>query len=137
MEIVFVVDDNLIGNKAGIKVLLRDLIDWQQENGYPLAFFTEASLDLAEDEQLMQLMSEANFVSVFIGIESPNEESLRETKKFQNVGEGASLTEKVRTIQDAGLDVWCGMIVGFDHDDTTIFARATGLSGRRCVLRMR
>ena len=70
----------------------------------------------------MQLMTEANFVSVFIGIESPNEASLRETKKFQNVREGGSIAEKVRIVQDAGLDVWCGMILGFDHDDTTIFA---------------
>src|ERR1700731_2166988 len=73
MEIVFVVDDNLIGNKTAIKSLLSDLVDWQRKNGYPLIFFTEASLDLAEDEQLMQLMVEANFVSVFVGIESPNE----------------------------------------------------------------
>jgi radical SAM superfamily enzyme YgiQ (UPF0313 family) len=122
MEIVFVVDDNLIGNKAAIKLLLKDLVDWQRTNGYPLMFFTEASLDLAEDEQLMQLMVDANFVSVFIGIESPNEASLRETKKFQNVRQGGSMIDKVRTIQKAGLDVWCGMILGFDHDDTTIFA---------------
>jgi radical SAM superfamily enzyme YgiQ (UPF0313 family) len=122
MEIVFVVDDNLIGNKTAIKRLLSDLTDWQRQNGYPLMFFTEASLDLAEDEELMQLMVEANFVSVFIGIESPNEASLRETKKFQNVRKGGSMIDKVRTIQTAGLDVWCGMILGFDHDDTTIFA---------------
>jgi radical SAM superfamily enzyme YgiQ (UPF0313 family) len=122
MEIVFVVDDNLIGNKAAIKSLLSDLVDWQRNNGYPLMFFTEASLDLAEDEQLMQLMVDANFVSVFIGIESPNEGSLRETKKFQNMRRGGSMIDKVRTIQKAGLDVWCGMILGFDHDDTTIFA---------------
>jgi radical SAM superfamily enzyme YgiQ (UPF0313 family) len=122
MEIVFVVDDNLIGNKAAIKSLLRDLAVWQRDNGYPLMFFTEASLDLSEDEELMRLMTEANFVSVFIGIESPNEASLRETKKFQNVRKGGSIVEKVRTVQKAGLDVWCGMILGFDHDDTTIFA---------------
>jgi radical SAM superfamily enzyme YgiQ (UPF0313 family) len=122
MEIVFVVDDNLIGNKAAIKALLADLGIWQRANGFPLMFFTEASLDLAEDEELMQLMTEANFVSVFIGIESPNEASLRETKKFQNVRKGGSIVDKVRTVQDAGLDVWCGMILGFDHDDTTIFA---------------
>ena len=122
MEIVFVVDDNLIGNKTAIKLLLSDLVDWQRRNGYPLMFFTEASLDLSEDEELMRLMVEANFVSVFIGIESPNEASLRETKKFQNVRKGSSMIDKVRTIQSAGLDVWCGMIVGFDHDDTTIFA---------------
>jgi radical SAM superfamily enzyme YgiQ (UPF0313 family) len=122
LEIVFVVDDNLIGNKTAIKSLLADLAVWQRQNGYPLMFFTEASLDLAEDDELMQLMTEANFVSVFIGIESPNEASLRETKKFQNVRKGGSIADKVRIVQDAGLDVWCGMILGFDHDDTTIFA---------------
>jgi radical SAM superfamily enzyme YgiQ (UPF0313 family) len=121
METVFVVDDNLIGNKKAIKTLLRDVVDWQRDNGYPLTFFTEASLDLVEDHELMQLMVEANFVSVFIGIESPNEDSLLETKKFQNIRKGDSMIEKVRTIQSAGLDVWCGMIVGFDHDDATIF----------------
>jgi radical SAM superfamily enzyme YgiQ (UPF0313 family) len=121
MEIVFVVDDNLIGNKVAIKSLLIDLAEWQRTNGYPLMFFTEASLDLAEDEQLMRLMVEANFVSVFIGIESPNEESLRETKKFQNVRKGGTMIDKVQTIQRASLDVWCGMILGFDHDDATIF----------------
>ena len=121
MDTVFVVDDNLIGNKCAIKVLLRDVIDWQRQQGFPLTFFTEASLDLAEDEELLQLMAEANFVSVFIGIESPNEESLLETKKFQNVRNGGTMIEKVHTIQNAGLDVWCGMILGFDNDDATIF----------------
>ncbi len=121
MEIVFVVDDNLIGNKTAIKAVLRDLAEWQRRNGYPLMFFTEASLDLAEDEELMRLMVQANFVSVFVGIESPNEASLRETKKFQNVRKGGSMIDKVRTIQRAGLDVWCGMILGFDHDDASIF----------------
>ena len=101
MEIVFVVDDNLIGNKTAIKSLLHDLAEWQRQNGYPLMFFTEASLDLAEDEQLMRLMVEANFVSVFIGIESPNEASLRETKKFQNVRKGGTMIDKVRTIQQS------------------------------------
>jgi radical SAM superfamily enzyme YgiQ (UPF0313 family) len=121
-EIVFVVDDNLIGNRRVIKSLLLDVIRWQKTNGYPISFFTEASLDLAEDEELMRLMVEANFMSVFIGIESPNEDSLRETKKFQNVRQGGTLIEKVSRVQNAGLEVWCGMIVGFDHDDATIFA---------------
>jgi radical SAM superfamily enzyme YgiQ (UPF0313 family) len=122
MEIVFVVDDNLIGNKAAMKKLLRDIGAWQQANGYPLMFFTEASLDLADDDELMQEMVAANFVSVFIGIESPNEASLRETKKFQNLRNQCSMIQKVRHIQDSGLDVWCGMIVGFDHDDPETFA---------------
>ena len=121
-KIVFVVDDNLIGNKKAIKPILRDIIAWQQERAYPLTLFTEASLDLAEDDELMELMGVANFQNVFIGIETPNEDSLRETKKLQNVRPNAgSLIERVHRIQDRGIDVWCGMIVGFDHDDTSIF----------------
>jgi radical SAM superfamily enzyme YgiQ (UPF0313 family) len=122
MHIVFIVDDNLIGNKKAVKALLKDVIVWQQAQAYPLTFFTEASLDLAEDPELMQLMSEANIQTVFIGIESPNEESLRETLKLQNVRPAGTLVERVRRVQQAGLDVWCGMIVGFDHDDPSIFA---------------
>ncbi len=122
MEIVFIVDDNLIGNKKAIKPLLHKVAQWQEQHGYPLTFFTEASLDLAEDAELLQLMVDANVVSVFVGIESPNEESLRETRKLQNVRPGKTLVERVHTIQDAGLDVWCGMILGFDHDDASIFA---------------
>lgn len=121
MEIVFVVDDNLIGNKRELKALLADVVAWQHANGFPLMFFTEASLDLADDEELMRTLVEANFVSVFIGIESPNEASLRETKKLQNLRPGGSMISKVHKIQQAGLDVWCGMILGFDHDDSTVF----------------
>ncbi|KUO67924.1 MAG: radical SAM protein [Alphaproteobacteria bacterium BRH_c36] len=122
LKIVFVVDDNLIGNKKAIKPILRDIITWQEAHGYPLTLFTEASLDLAEDEELMRLMGEAGFQSVFIGIESPNEEALKETKKLQNVRPRAgTLIERVHRIQSHGLDVWCGMIVGFDNDDVTAF----------------
>jgi radical SAM superfamily enzyme YgiQ (UPF0313 family) len=125
MRIVFIVDDNLIGNKKAIKVLLRDLVVYQQEHGYHFTFFTEASLDLADDPELMELMVEANFISVFIGIETPNEKSLRETKKLQNVRAGGTIIERVYKIQDAGMEVWCGMIIGFDHDDPTIFDAQT------------
>jgi radical SAM superfamily enzyme YgiQ (UPF0313 family) len=122
LGIIFVVDDNLIGNKKAIKPVLREIIRWQQERAYPLTLFTEASLDLAEDDELMELMGLANFQSVFIGIESPNEESLRETKKHQNVRPNAgTLLERVHRVQRHGIDVWCGMIVGFDHDDSSIF----------------
>jgi radical SAM superfamily enzyme YgiQ (UPF0313 family) len=120
-RVIFLVDDNFIGNKKAAKVILRALIEWQHRNGYPLAFFTEASLDLAEDDELMRLMAEAGLVAVFIGIESPDEEALRETKKYQNVR--GSLVERVRRVQDAGLEVYAGMIVGFDHDDATVFQR--------------
>ncbi len=83
---------------------------------------TEASLDLAEDDELMELMGRANFQNVFIGIETPNEDSLRETKKYQNVRPKAgTLLERVHRVQHHGIDVWCGMIVGFDHDNPSIF----------------
>src|SRR5260370_72884 len=121
IDIAFIVDDNLIGNKKAIKLLLRDLIAYQQANGYPFGFFTEASLDLAEDAELMQLMVDSNIASVFIGIESPNEKSLQETRKFQNVRPACSLVERVHRIQEAGIEVWCGMILGFDNDDPSIF----------------
>jgi len=121
VEIAFIVDDNLIGNKREIKPVLAEVARWQRDHGYPFTFFTEASLDLAEDPKLMRLMIEANIQVVFIGIESPNEASLRETKKFQNVRPHGTLVERVRRVQDAGLEVWCGMIVGFDNDDTTVF----------------
>ncbi len=123
MRIAFIVDDNLIGNKKAIKEVLRDVIQWQEKRNYPLTLFTEASIDLADDAELMDLMVRANFIATFIGIESPDEESLREAKKFQNVRSGGTLLEKVHRIQEAGMEVWCGMIMGFDNDDPGIFDR--------------
>jgi radical SAM superfamily enzyme YgiQ (UPF0313 family) len=123
MDIVFVVDDNLIGNKKAIKTVLRDVVTWQERRDYPLSLFTEASIDLADDPELMDLMVQANFIATFVGIESPDEESLREAKKFQNVRTGGTLLEKVHRIQEAGMEVWCGMIMGFDNDDIGIFDR--------------
>lgn len=120
-EVVFIVDDNLIGNKKAIKQVLRDVIEWQRRNNYPLTFFTETSIDLADDDELMQLLVAANVIHVFVGIETPNEASLIETKKLQNVRKGGSLIEKVHRIQEAGLEVWSGMMLGFDNDDGSIF----------------
>ena len=122
LKVVLVVDDNLIGNRKAIKPILRDIIKWQQERAYPLILFTEASLDLADDDELMELMGLAGFNSVFIGLESPNEASLKETKKLQNIRPKAgTMIERVHRVQAHGLDVWCGMIVGFDHDDASVF----------------
>ena len=121
MDTAFIVDDNLIGNKKAIKPLLRAVCDWQERRGYPLLFFTEASIDLADDGELMALMVEANIQVVFVGIETPNEAALRETRKFQNVRKGATMLEKVHAIQKAGMEVWSGMILGFDSDDAGIF----------------
>ena len=118
---VFIVDDNLIGNKREIKKVLRKVIEYQKNHRYPFRLFTETSLDLAEDDELMELMVEANITRVFIGIESPNEASLKETKKLQNIGKKATLIERVHRIQDAGLEVSAGMIMGFDSDSSNVF----------------
>lgn len=124
LKAVFIVDDNLIGNKKVIKEVLREVAAWQKAHGYPLTFFTEASLDLAEDEELMALMDAANVRSVFVGIETPNEESLKETGKIQNLrGHNRSIAEKVHAIHEHGIEVWSGMILGFDNDRSDIFDR--------------
>jgi radical SAM superfamily enzyme YgiQ (UPF0313 family) len=117
---VFIVDDNFIGNKKRARELLEEIVVWQETNGYPLRLSTEASVNLADDANLLELMYRANFRYVFLGIETPRVESLKETKKFQNA-RGDSLDDKLRRIQEAGLDVYGGFIVGFDNDDMTIF----------------
>jgi len=116
---IFVVDDNFIGNKPEAKLLLRALADWQEKNGYPIEFLTEATLNVAQDDELLRLMRQANFTTIFIGIESPRAESLQETHKTQNLRE--NILESVHRIQKAGIEVMAGMIVGFDHDDPSIF----------------
>lgn len=121
VRMAFIVDDNLIGNKQGIAPVLQAIASWQSANGFPFTFFTEASIDLADDGDLMQLLTAANIQAVFVGVESPNAESLRETLKFQNLREGGTIVEKLRRIQAAGMEVWTGMIVGFDHDNESIF----------------
>jgi len=133
---IFVVDDNLIGNKKAIKPILRDIIAWQRENAYPLNLMTEASIDLAEDDEMLALMVEANFETVFVGIESPNEEALRETKKIQNLTDRSGTPlEKVHHIQRSGIEVVCGMIVGFDCDDESVFeAQARFIHEARIVM---
>ncbi len=123
MEIVFIVDDNLIGSRQFIRSVLPEIAAWQKRNGFPFIFAAEASLDLAEEDDLMRMMMEANILSVFIGVESPNEEALFETKKFQNLSKKITLTERIHKVQNSGLEVWCGMIVGFDNDDASIFDR--------------
>jgi radical SAM superfamily enzyme YgiQ (UPF0313 family) len=116
----FLADDNFIGNKRQAKALLAVLIDWQKGHGYPLQLYTEASINLADDAELITLMAEANFRQVFIGIESPRRESLAETRKVQNI-RGDSLEAKIQRIRDGGIVVIAGFIVGFDHDDESIF----------------
>ena len=111
---VFMVDDNFIGNKRNVKLLLAQLQPWMAEKGYPFTFNTEASVDLAQDQELMNAMVTCNFGSVFIGIETPDEESLEVTKKFQNTRD--PLLDSIHRIQRSGLRVMAGFIIGFDGE---------------------
>ncbi len=116
---VFVVDDNFIGNTKTVKLMLPELIAWQKKHHYPFHFLTEASTNLADDEELMRLMSAANFYKVFLGIETPEVDSLKECGKYQNVSR--NLASSVKTIQRHGMQVMAGFIVGFDHDSESTF----------------
>ncbi len=117
---VFIVDDNFIGNKKNVRQLLPELAKWQQKNGYPFSLLTESSVNLADDEPLLKNMQDAGFRRVFLGIETPVEESLKEAQKSQNRG---NLLESVRKIQSYGMEVMAGFIVGFDNDPEDIFER--------------
>jgi radical SAM superfamily enzyme YgiQ (UPF0313 family) len=118
---VFVVDDNFIGNKKKVKELLPHITEWNARHGRPYTFFTEASLNLSDDLELLQMMKDARFNRVFLGIETPVQESLKEAQKLQNTRR--SLMESVRRIQSYGLEVMAGFIVGFDNDPEDIFDR--------------
>ena len=119
--LVFIVDDNFIGNKKNVRLFMPDLIDWSRRNGYPFSFITEASVNLAEDDTLLQQMKDAGFRRVFLGIETPVEASLKEAQKGQNTRR--DLLESVRKIQSYGMEVLAGFIVGFDSDPEDIFER--------------
>jgi radical SAM superfamily enzyme YgiQ (UPF0313 family) len=111
---VFMVDDNFIGNKRNVKLLLKELKIWMAEKGYPFGLTTEASVDLAQDEELLELMVECNFKKVFVGIETPDEASLALTQKFQNTRD--PLNESIDRITKAGMQVMAGFIIGFDGE---------------------
>ncbi|GAB4214469.1 MAG: hypothetical protein OHK0012_12570 [Synechococcales cyanobacterium] len=128
---VFMVDDNFIGNKRNVKLLLNELKIWQKEHGYPFRFDTEASLDLAQDPELIDQMLECNFAAVFMGIETPDTDSLQVTKKFQNTR--SPLLDSIDSVTRAGLRVIAGFIIGFDGEKAGAgqriveFAEATGI----------
>ncbi len=118
---LFIVDDNFIGNKLKVKALLKEIVKWQKKNDYPFKLFTEASINLAHDDELLDLMVEAGFEMVFVGIETPDVNTLASTQKQQNLRE--DIFENIKKLQSAGLEVYGGFIVGFDTDPPDIFDR--------------
>jgi radical SAM superfamily enzyme YgiQ (UPF0313 family) len=116
---VFVVDDNFIGNKKLVRPILTELAGWQARAGHPFSFYTEASLNLAADQKLVAAMLEADFRSVFIGIETPDPETLKKTGKRQNVG--VDVRDAIDRLTRAGLEVMGGFIVGFDGEGPEAF----------------
>jgi hypothetical protein len=128
---VFMVDDNFIGNHKAALELARAVAGWQKQKKYPFSFYTEASIDLSQRRELIDAMAEANFLIVFIGIETPSEASLREVKKYQNMRQDT--LQQVRIIQDGGLWITAGFIVGFDSDDEEIFGRQVEFIERAAI----
>jgi len=119
--LVFIVDDNFIGNKRNVKSFLPHLADWSKRHGRPFSFLTEASLNLADDDELLSMMKDAGLRRVFIGIETPVEQSLKEAQKGQNTRR--DMLAGVHKIQSYGMEVMAGFILGFDSDPPDIFDR--------------
>lgn len=120
-DMVFLVDDNFIGNRKLVRELLVRLVEWRERGAAPLGFLTEASVNLADEPVLLDLMVRAGFKKVFVGLETPVAESLEECRKVQN--RKRDLVEAVKAIQAAGLEVMGGFIVGFDNDPLDVFRR--------------
>jgi len=119
---VFFVDDNFIGHRKNLKTgLLPAIIEWMESNGNPFNFITEATINLADDKDLMDMMVKAGFAKVFVGIETPEESCLTECNKVQN--SNRELIGSIKTIQQYGIEVMAGFIVGFDNDPPNIFQR--------------
>jgi radical SAM superfamily enzyme YgiQ (UPF0313 family) len=128
---IFMVDDNFIGNHKLALELAQELEQWQKAHDYPFVFYTEASIDLAQRPALIEAMVKANFFSVFVGIESPSKDSLREARKFQNLRQDP--LDCIRFIQERGLWVMGGFIIGFDSDTADIFERQVEFIERAAI----
>ncbi|MGH8063988.1 MAG: B12-binding domain-containing radical SAM protein [Candidatus Entotheonellia bacterium] len=116
---VFLVDDNFIGNKKNAKVMLKELAVWNDDHGYPFRFYTEASINLADDDELLEAMSHANFLHVFIGIETPDPALLKTTLKVQNIP--GNPLDKLRKVRAHGIHITAGFILGFDGETRGVF----------------
>jgi radical SAM superfamily enzyme YgiQ (UPF0313 family) len=116
---VFLVDDNFIGNKKKAKAMLKELAGWNRRNGHPFVYFTEASINLADDPELLQAMKEAGLRRVFIGIETPDPKLLKTTQKAQNIP--GNPLDKLRRVRENGIHVTAGFIVGFDGEQRSVF----------------
>lgn len=116
---VFLVDDNFIGNKKRAKAMLKELSAWNRDNDHPFGFFTEASINLADDRALLEAMSEAGLLRVFIGIETPDPKLLKTTLKTQNIP--GNPLEKLRRVREHGIHISAGFIVGFDGENRGVF----------------
>ena len=119
--VVFIVDDNFIGNKRSVRTLLPHLAEWSERHRWPFSFATEASINLADDDELLGAMRRAGFRRIFIGIETPDEGSLREAQKGQNTRR--DMLDGIRKVQSYGMEVMGGFIVGFDNDPDDIFEK--------------
>ena len=119
VDFITITDDNLVGNRKYCKEMLGAVAAWNRARRVPLSLYVEMSVDCVRDPELLELMRQANVTEAFLGIESPRTESLKETRKMQNVA--ANLVEDIKTIQSYGMVTTVGMIVGFDNDDAAIF----------------
>jgi radical SAM superfamily enzyme YgiQ (UPF0313 family) len=115
-RLIFFVDDNFIGNPVRAKKLLREMDPWLESNGRPFDFYTQASVNMAADPELLKLMAQAGFFKVFLGIETLDEESLKGVKKFQNVA--VDLAQACKRINEAGIGIIAGCIIGFDNEES-------------------
>ena len=122
---IFMVDDNFIGNKKNVLSFLLELNEWLEEKDWPFSFYTEASINLAKEKKLIDAMITANFNKVFLGIETPDAESLSSVRKNQNLRD--SLSDSILTIQKSGLEVWAGFIIGFDGEKSGAGQRVVNL----------
>jgi radical SAM superfamily enzyme YgiQ (UPF0313 family) len=131
---IFFVDDNFIGSQRATKALLKELIPWMEQRGHPFDFHTQASVNMAESPELMEMMVKAGFYKVFIGIESTDEESLKQTKKHQNTG--VDLDEVCGKITRAGLQIQAGCIIGFDNEEPGVDERLIEFANRTKIPEM-